>query len=216
MRTLRRYLATEIMAATALVIVALVMLFAFFDLVEQIKDLGRGAYNMRRILIYMLLSLPDHIYALFPVAALIGTLFALAQLVAGSEYTVMRTSGVSTTRFAAALASVGLLFAALTFLFGEFIAPPAQQLAQRLPREFLPPIAEQALPRRGQELERAVEIRPREQHLRPLVGVPGADVDGEREIERAIRGFGDLHGFHPRSLCAGRFTICTASHIASI
>lgn len=132
MRTLRRYLATEIMTATALVIAALVMLFAFFDMVEQIKDLGRGAYTMRRILIYMLLSLPDHIYALFPVAALIGTLFALAQLVAGSEYTVMRTSGVSTTHFAAALASIGLLFAALTFVFGEFIAPPAQQLAQRL------------------------------------------------------------------------------------
>ena len=132
MRTLRRYLATEIMAATALVTAALVMLFAFFDLVEQIKDLGRGAYNMRRILIYMLLSLPDHVYALFPVAALIGTLFALAQLVAGSEYTVMRTSGVSTTRFAATLASIGLVFAALTFVFGEFIAPPAQQLAQRL------------------------------------------------------------------------------------
>lgn len=132
MRTLRRYLATEIMAATALVIVALVMLFAFFDLVDQIKDLGRGAYNLRRILIYMLLSLPDHVYVLFPVAALIGTLFALAQLVAGSEYTVMRTSGVSTTRFAAALASIGFLFATLTFAFGEFIAPPAQQLAQRL------------------------------------------------------------------------------------
>ena len=83
---------------------ALVMLFAFFDLVEQIKDLGRGAYNLRRILIYVLLSVPDHVYELFPVAALIGTLFALAQLVAGSEYTVMRTSGVSTARFAATLA----------------------------------------------------------------------------------------------------------------
>ncbi|MGH8661558.1 MAG: LPS export ABC transporter permease LptG [Burkholderiales bacterium] len=132
MRTLRRYLGAEILAATALVTLALLMLFAFFDLVDQIKDVGRGAYNMRRILIYVLLSVPDHAYALFPVAALIGTLFALAQLAAGSEYTVMRTSGVSTTRFAAMLASIGLGFALLTFAFGEFIAPPAQQLAQRL------------------------------------------------------------------------------------
>ena len=132
MKTLRRYLATEIIAATALVFVALVMLFAFFDLVEQIKDLGRGAYNMRRILVYVLLSVPDHIYALFPVAALIGTLFALAQLVAGSEYTVMRTSGVSTARFAATLAGIGLGLAVLTFAIGEFVAPPAEQLAQRL------------------------------------------------------------------------------------
>ena len=132
MRTLRRYLATEIVAATALVFVALVLLFAFFDLVEQMKDLGRGAYAMRHILLYVLLSMPDHVYALFPVAALIGTIFALAQLVAGSEYTVMRTSGVSTARFAATLALIGCLLAALTFVIGEFVAPPAEQLAQRV------------------------------------------------------------------------------------
>jgi len=108
MRTLRRYLATEIVAATALVTAALLMLFAFFDLIDQIKDLGRGTYNMRRVLVHVLLSVPDHAYALFPVAALIGTLFALARLVAGSEYTVMRTSGVSTARFAGTLASIGL------------------------------------------------------------------------------------------------------------
>lgn len=132
MRTLTRYLATEIVVATALVFAALVMLFAFFDLVEQIKDLGRGAYTIRRILLYVLLSVPDHVYALFPVAALIGTLFALAQLVAGSEYTVMRTSGVSTARFAAMLALIGSLFAFVTCVIGEFVAPAAEQLAQRV------------------------------------------------------------------------------------
>lgn len=132
MKTLRRYLATEIAAATALVFAALVLLFAFFDLVEQIKDLGRGAYSLRRILAYVLLSVPDHVYELFPVAALIGTLFALAQLVAGSEYTVMRTSGVSTWRFAATLAAIACVLGLLTFAIGEFIAPPSQQLAQRL------------------------------------------------------------------------------------
>jgi len=131
-RTLRRYIATEIVAATGLVIAALVMLFAFFDLVEQVKDLGRGAYTLRRILLYVLLSMPDHVYALLPVAALIGTLFALAQLVAGSEYTVMRTAGVSTTRFATTLAAIGSLIAALTFVVGEFVAPSAEQLAQRV------------------------------------------------------------------------------------
>ena len=132
MRTLNRYLSAEIATATALVFAALVMLFAFLDLVEQIKDLGRGAYDLRRVLLYVLLSVPDHVYGLFPVAALIGTLFALAQLVAGSEYTVMRTSGVSTARFAATLAGIGLLFAMLTLVIGEYVAPPSQQLAQRL------------------------------------------------------------------------------------
>ncbi len=132
MKTLRRYLAREIMLATALVMAALLMLFAFFDLVDEIKDLGRGTYQMRHIARQVVLSIPTHVYELFPIAALIGTLFALAQLVANSEYTVMRTAGVSVTRTVWALVSTGLVFAILTFVFGEFIGPTADQAAQRL------------------------------------------------------------------------------------
>jgi lipopolysaccharide export system permease protein len=132
MRTLRRYIATEIFVATALVMVALVMLFAFFDMLEQVKDLGRGAYSLKLMAIYVLLSAPGHVYELIPIAVLIGALFALAQLVAGSEYTVMRTAGVSTANFVVTLVGIGLVLAALTFVFGEFVGPPAEQLAQRL------------------------------------------------------------------------------------
>jgi lipopolysaccharide export system permease protein len=132
MRTLRRYIATEIFLATALFMTALVMLFAFFDMVEQVKDLGRGAYSLRMMAVYVLLSVPGHVYELFPIAVLIGALFALAQLVAGSEYTVMRTAGVSTANFVATLVGIGLVLAVLTFAFGEFVGPPAEQFAQRL------------------------------------------------------------------------------------
>ena len=132
MKTLRRYLAREILLASVLVMAALLMLFAFFDLVEEIKDLGRGNYQLRHVVRHVVLSIPTHVYELFPIAALIGTLFALAQLVASSEYTVMRTSGVSVSRMAMALMSVGLFFALLTFVFGEFVGPLADQTAQRL------------------------------------------------------------------------------------
>jgi len=80
----------------------------------------------------VLLQVPDRVYGLFPPAVLIGTLFALAQMVAGSEYTVMRTSGVSTTRLATTLAGIGIIFAAIAFIVGEFVAPPAEQFAQRI------------------------------------------------------------------------------------
>lgn len=132
MRTLRSYLAREIATATALVFVALLLLFAFFDLVEQMKDLGRGGYRLRHILLHVALSAPNHVYELFPIAALIGTLFALAQLVASSEYTVMRASGVSLRSMVRSVAAVGAVFGAMTFAVGEFVAPPAEQFAQRL------------------------------------------------------------------------------------
>lgn len=132
MKTLRRYLAAEIFVATALVVFALVLLFSFFDLVEEMKDLGRGGYRLKHIALHVLLRAPTHVYEVFPIAALIGTLFALAQLVASSEYTVIRTSGVSLLRLNGALVSIGLIFAAVTFVFGEFVGPPAEQFAQRM------------------------------------------------------------------------------------
>jgi len=132
MKVIRRYLSIEITSATLLVFAALLMLFAFFDLVQELGDLGRGNYRLLAIIAHVVLQIPGHIYELFPIAALIGTLFALAQLVANSEYTVMRISGVSVLRMALTLVQVGLLFSAATFVFGEFIAPPAEQFAQRL------------------------------------------------------------------------------------
>lgn len=132
MRTLRRYLAAEIIAATGLVMLALLMLFGFFDLMEEMKDLGRGGYRMKNIALHILLSVPTHVYEVFPIAALIGTMFALAQLVASTEYTVIRTSGVSLARFCGSLLTIGAAFAIVTFAFGEFVGPPAEQLAQRM------------------------------------------------------------------------------------
>ena len=132
MKIIRRYLSAEITTSTLLVFAALLMLLALFDLIHELGEIGKGSYRLPHIFAYVLLSVPGHIYELFPIAALIGTLFALAQLVANSEYTVMRVSGVSIPRMALTLVEVGLLFSVLTFVIGEFIAPPAEQFAQQL------------------------------------------------------------------------------------
>lgn len=127
---LKRYMSKEIFLSTLFVFIALLALFAFFDLIQELGDLGKNNYRLSAILAYVALSIPGHVYELFPIAALIGTLFALAQLVQHSEYTVIRVSGVSIQRMAFVLVQLGLLFAALTFVFGEFIAPAADRAAQ--------------------------------------------------------------------------------------
>jgi len=132
MRVVRRYLVRETTTATAFVFAALLGLFALLDLIRELKDLGHGNYRLPQILGYVGLSIPGHIYELFPIAVLIGTIFALAQLAANSEYAVLRTSGVSVHRFAALLAQIGLALAALNFLLGEFVSPASEQAAQRL------------------------------------------------------------------------------------
>jgi lipopolysaccharide export system permease protein len=132
MRTIRRYLARHVLGAVALVFTALLLLFAFFDFIQELTDLGRGEYNLTMAALYVMLSLPGRAYEILPVAALIGTLFALAQLVTNSEYTVMRTSGVSMRSMAIALVQIGVLLSVITFLLGEFVAPATEQGAQKL------------------------------------------------------------------------------------
>ena len=132
MKTLTRYVGREVVYATLLYFVALLMLFAFFDFMHELSNVSKEGYPLSRALLVVALSLPGHSYELLPTAALIGTLFAIATLVANSEYTVMRASGASLTQITWAIVRVGIPLAVVTFLAGEFLAPPAEQLAQQV------------------------------------------------------------------------------------
>src|SRR6266481_1534752 len=97
-RTLERYLARQIYAAVGFVLLGFLALFAFFDLIKELADLGSGEYHLPQVFSFVLLSVPAHAYELFPVVVLIGTLYVLAHLASNSEYTVMRGSGFSPAR----------------------------------------------------------------------------------------------------------------------
>jgi lipopolysaccharide export system permease protein len=122
----------EIYGSLALVFSALLMLFAFFDLLGELSDMGRGNYNLAHVLLYVLLTVPTRIYELFPVAVLIGTIFALVQMAANSELTIYRSSGASLKQMIRALLKIGFPLMVLSLVCGEFIAPPSMRLAQQL------------------------------------------------------------------------------------
>ncbi len=130
MKVLNRYLSRQIYGATALVLFAFLGLFAFFDLVHEISDLGTGGYQVYHAAIFVVLTLPSRAYELFPIAVLIGTLYALTNLARHSEITVMRASGLSTRGFLKVLARAGVAFVIITLIVGELIAPRAERAAQ--------------------------------------------------------------------------------------
>jgi lipopolysaccharide export system permease protein len=132
MKTLSRYIGREVLGYILLIFSALVMLFAFFDLIHELGDVGHGGYTISTALLFVGLQLPSRMYELFPVATLIGTLFGLAQLVASSEYTVMRVSGASLLQVIWSLVRIGIPLSIVTFLAGEFVAPQAALLSQRV------------------------------------------------------------------------------------
>ncbi len=130
MKTINGYIGREVLASTGLVLLGLIVLFAFFDLIRELGDVNvQGPF--RRALFYVMLGLPTHIYEMFPIAALIGTLFALSALVTNSEYTVIRASGASLPQVGWALTRVGLVLVVVTFLLGEFVVPYSEKIAQQ-------------------------------------------------------------------------------------
>jgi len=131
MRTLRRYLWKEIATATGFMLFALLSLFTFFDLVAQLDEIGQRGFKLRHALAYVAFTLPSRTYEIMPIAALIGTIYALSKLAANSEFTIMRVSGMSTRRLMFSLLGIGLLMVALTYVLGEVVSPPSERLAQQ-------------------------------------------------------------------------------------
>jgi lipopolysaccharide export system permease protein len=130
--TLERYFARQIYGSVLFVLVGFIALFAFFDLIHELGDLGKGDYGLRQVFAFVLLSIPGHAYELFPIVVLIGTLYVLAHLASNSEYTVMRGSGLSPMRAGMLLARIGLAFVVATFIIGEWMSPYAEEAAQKL------------------------------------------------------------------------------------
>ena len=132
MRVLGRYLRREIVAAVLFVLVGFLALFAFFDFIGEVEDVGRGGYKLQHALTFVLLTLPSHAYELMPIAALIGAIYALAQFASHSEFTAMRAAGLGRRAALMQIARIGLVFAVVTLFLGEVVTPRADQLAQRV------------------------------------------------------------------------------------
>ncbi len=128
----QRYLAREILLAVALVLVALLVLYTSFDFINEVNDVGKNGYRLEQAALFVLLQVPARAYELLPIAALIGTIYALAQLASHSEFTILRVAGLSTGGAVRLVLAPGLLLVALTYLVGEVVTPRVETLTQTL------------------------------------------------------------------------------------
>jgi len=133
----QRYLMRETSVATMLVLAAFLALFSFFDLIGELRNVGREGYGFLQALIVVALRLPGMVYELIPIAVLIGTLYALSTLARHSEITVLRASGLATRELLMTLFRMAALFAVVTFLVGEVLAPLTERLGRELQAKAL-------------------------------------------------------------------------------
>ncbi len=125
MRTARRYLAKEIYRTSAVVLLALVSLFTFFALIEELDNVG-SKFTLGNLFYLESLATPSRLYDLLPIGLLIGAILALASLAQRHELVVLRVSGVSGMRLLFTLWLITIPLVGGAFLLSEFITPAAE------------------------------------------------------------------------------------------
>lgn len=129
MKTVRRLLYRDIVWSVGFVAIAFLSLFFFIDVVDELDNVGRDGYTLGHAMARSLFELPGHFYELFPIAVLIGTIYAMARLAQSSEFTILRTGGLGPGRALGLLAVPGVVFAALTFVVGDYVSPMTEREA---------------------------------------------------------------------------------------
>ena len=136
MKTVRRLLYRDIVSAVFFVAMAFLSLFFFIDFFDELQDIGKNGYTLLQALWAGVLELPGHFYELFPIAVLIGSIFALARMAQSSEFTILRTGGLGPGRALGLLTGLGVAFALLTFVVGDHIAPLTERAVVDLKARF--------------------------------------------------------------------------------
>lgn len=124
MKVITRQFAKDVLFSSAFVLVALVALFAFFELINNLDDVGEN-FTLGTAFLLTALTMPSRIYEVMPLAVLLASVYTMSRWASTSEFTVLRVAGMSPMMLAKALVIPGILMVALTYIFGEVVAPAA-------------------------------------------------------------------------------------------
>ena len=131
MRILDRYIGQAVLVSIVSVMVVLAALFILIGFVNEFEKVGRADYTTWQAALYVLLRIPQNIYEIFPMAALLGTMLGLGALSKKSELVIIRAAGVSRIRISIAVIKSAAMLIVLVMIVGEIIAPPAMQYAKQ-------------------------------------------------------------------------------------
>lgn len=125
MQTARRYLAREIYRSTSVVLIALLGLFTFFTLVDELDSVN-ARFPLTALFYLQGLSLPTRLYDLLPIGLLIGAILALSGLAQRNELVILRVSGVSGMGLLGMLWTVSIPIILGALILSEFLTPLAE------------------------------------------------------------------------------------------
>lgn len=129
MKTAYRYIIKQVVMGMVIATVVLLPLFSFFDLLDQLDDVGKGTYQTSDAFLYTIMLMPRRFIQLAPFIALLGTVGALGKLAVNLELVALRIAGLSPIHISLAPIAIGVSMIFVISVLEQFIAPQLQQKA---------------------------------------------------------------------------------------
>jgi lipopolysaccharide export system permease protein len=122
--TLDRYVAINVALNFCFALAALAAVFSVINATEELQRVGAGRYGVGEALWFVLLMLPNEVYALFPAAAVLGNVIGLGGLAHRNEVVALAAAGVARLRIVWSAMRVALALAVAGLLLSELVAAP--------------------------------------------------------------------------------------------
>lgn len=129
MNILDRYIGQAVITGVATVLTIFIVLYELFAFAGEAGQIGQADYTIWSAILYSLLLVPQHIYELFPISMLLGTMLGLGWLANHNELVIIRMAGVSLLRIVGSIMKTAVMLMLLAMVIGEGIAPPLHQYA---------------------------------------------------------------------------------------
>ena len=132
MRLLDRYLLRELLLPLGYCLCGFLIFWVSSDLINEIGNFQKKHLVFREIAEYYLVTTPELLLVVMPVALLLALLYALTTHARYNELTAMRAAGISLWRISVPYFAVGLFFSLVYFGINEFWVPGSPEKAEEI------------------------------------------------------------------------------------
>jgi len=137
MRILNKYLLLMILQRAIFSLTALVIIFGFLKLLDELNHLEGSSYKINDAIIHTMFMLPSIANSLLTLAFLFGTVFTLGILNSNRETQVLLTGGISFKALIKKTLKFNLMLIIIFQVFFEGFSPQSYQMAQSIKNEKL-------------------------------------------------------------------------------
>jgi len=135
MKLLERYLFSSIVKSSISVLLGLVVLFSFFQFLEELNDVTKKGYTISIAIKYIALLLPSFFNLLLILGVMIGVVFSLGQLNSNKELQIFQVASISKKDIIFKSIKFTFFISVMLIIVLEIISPYTSQIADQLKKQ---------------------------------------------------------------------------------